>query len=79
MSDEGLQQARGKMEAEGVDPTAIEVFTHYYRLVESGETGMVPEDTIEPVVVSCAAKRNVFNWSSTNAGSSPTASGVVAR
>ncbi len=49
MSDEGLQQARDKMVAEGVDPVAIEVFTHYYRLVESGETGMVPEDTIEPL------------------------------
>jgi UTP--glucose-1-phosphate uridylyltransferase len=49
MSDEGLQQARDKMAAEGVDQTAIEVFSHYYRLVESGETGMVPESTIEPL------------------------------
>jgi len=49
MSDEGLQQARAKMTAEGVDPVAIEVFSHYYRLVESGETGMVPESTIEPL------------------------------
>jgi UTP--glucose-1-phosphate uridylyltransferase len=49
MSDEGLQQARDKMTAEGVDPVAIEVFAHYYRLVESGETGMVPEDTIDPL------------------------------
>ncbi len=49
MSDEGLRQARDKMTAEGVDPVAIEVFAHYYRLVESGETGMVPEDTIDPL------------------------------
>ena len=49
MSDEGLQQARDKMAAEGVDPVAIEVFSHYYRLVESGESGMVPEDSIEPL------------------------------
>ena len=49
MSDEGLAQARAKMTAEGVDPVAIEVFSHYYRLVESGETGMVPESTIEPL------------------------------
>jgi UTP--glucose-1-phosphate uridylyltransferase len=49
MSDEGLQQARDKMTAEGVDPVAIEVFAHYYRLVESGETGMVPEATIDPL------------------------------
>lgn len=49
MSDEGLQQARDKMAAEGVDPVAIEVFSHYYRLLERGETGMVPESSIEPL------------------------------
>ena len=49
MSDEGLRQARRKMEAAGVDPVAIDVFGHYYRLLESGETGMVPESTIEPL------------------------------
>jgi UTP--glucose-1-phosphate uridylyltransferase len=49
MSDPGLEQARAKMTAEGVDPVAIEVFAHYYRLVESGETGMVPESSIEPL------------------------------
>lgn len=37
------------MAAAGVDPVAIEVFTHYYRLVESGETGMVPESSIDPL------------------------------
>jgi UTP--glucose-1-phosphate uridylyltransferase len=52
MSEQGLQQARDKMAAAGVDPVAIEVFSHYYRLVESGETGMVPESTIEPVEIS---------------------------
>jgi UTP--glucose-1-phosphate uridylyltransferase len=49
MSDEGLQQARAKMEEAGVDPVAVDVFSHYYRLVESGETGMIPESSIEPV------------------------------
>ena len=49
MSDEGLRQARAKMRDAGVDPTAIDVFEHYYRLVESGETGMIPEGSIEPV------------------------------
>ncbi|MGZ8737116.1 MAG: UTP--glucose-1-phosphate uridylyltransferase [Nocardioides sp.] len=49
MSDQGLQQARDKMVTAGVDPVAIEVFAHYYRLVESGETGMIPESTIEPL------------------------------
>jgi UTP--glucose-1-phosphate uridylyltransferase len=49
MSDEGLRQARAKMTDAGVDPVAIDVFEHYYRLVESGETGMIPESTIEPL------------------------------
>jgi UTP--glucose-1-phosphate uridylyltransferase len=59
MSDEGLQQARDKMAAEGVDPVAIEVFSHYYRLVESGETGMVPESTIEPLDIDALADADV--------------------
>jgi len=49
MSVEGLQQARDKMAEAGVDPVAIDVFGHYYRLVESGETGMVPESSIDPL------------------------------
>ncbi len=49
MSDDGLQQARTKMAEAGVDPVAIDVFSHYYRMVESGETGMIPESEIEPV------------------------------
>jgi UTP--glucose-1-phosphate uridylyltransferase len=49
MSEQGLRQARRKMEKAGVDPVAIDVFAHYYRLVESGETGMVPESSIDPL------------------------------
>ena len=59
MSDEGLQQARDKMAADGVDPVAIEVFTHYYRLVERGESGMVPEDTIDPLDMEALADVDV--------------------
>ena len=55
MSDDGLQQARDKMTAAGVDPAAIDVFAHYYRQVESGETGMIPESTIEPVDIAALA------------------------
>ena len=55
MSDEGLRQARQKMADAGVDPTAIDVFEHYYRMVESGETGMIPESTIEPVDIPALA------------------------
>lgn len=49
MSAEGLQAAQAKMRAAGVDQTAIDVFSHYYRLLESGATGAVGEDEIEPV------------------------------
>ena len=37
------------MAATRVDPVAADVFAHYYALVESGESGMVPKSTIEPV------------------------------
>jgi UTP--glucose-1-phosphate uridylyltransferase len=33
----------------GVDEVAIDTFAHYYRLLEHGETGMIPESSIEPV------------------------------
>jgi UTP--glucose-1-phosphate uridylyltransferase len=49
MGSPGLHKARDKMVAAGVDEVAIETFAHYYRLLEHGETGMVPESTIEPV------------------------------
>jgi len=55
MSDEGLRQARQKMADAGVDPTAIDVFEHYYRMVESGEPGMIPESTLEPVDIPALA------------------------
>ena len=42
-TSDGLTRARAKMRAEGVDSVAIEVFAHYYRLAEWGETGMIPE------------------------------------
>ena len=49
MGSPGLEVARAKMVDAGIDPTAIEVFVHYYRLLEHGETGMVPEESIEPI------------------------------
>ena len=59
MSDEGLQQARDKMADAGVDATAIEVFSHYYRLVESGETGMIRESDIDPLDMDALADVDV--------------------
>ena len=48
-SGPGLRLAREKMAAAGVDPLAIDVFAHYFRLLERGETGMIPESTISPL------------------------------
>jgi UTP--glucose-1-phosphate uridylyltransferase len=45
----GLRLAREKMLAAGVHPLAIDVFAHHYRQLERGETGMIPESTIEPL------------------------------
>ncbi|MEN5075632.1 UTP--glucose-1-phosphate uridylyltransferase [Isoptericola cucumis] len=49
MSDRGLELARDKMTTAGVAPAAIETFTRFYRLLESGETGLVREDDVEPL------------------------------
>ena len=49
MSAEGLRASVEKMEAEGIPKAAIDTFRHYYEQLESGETGMLPEDSIEPV------------------------------
>jgi UTP--glucose-1-phosphate uridylyltransferase len=48
-SGPGLRLARDKMIAAGVHPLAIEVFAHHYRQLERGETGMIPESTIDPL------------------------------
>jgi len=49
MSDSGLREAQEKMVAAGVSQAAIDVFSHYYRKLEAGATGIIPEDTIEPL------------------------------
>src|SRR5918997_442502 len=49
MSADGLRASVEKMEAEGIPEAAIAPFRHYYAQLESGETGMLPEDSIEPV------------------------------
>jgi UTP--glucose-1-phosphate uridylyltransferase len=49
MTSKGLRQATEKMQAAGVDDLAVQVFAHYYRQIEHGETGMIAEDTIEPL------------------------------
>src|SRR5215218_8678272 len=49
MSAEGLKASVEKMAADGLPKPAIDTFRHYYEQLESGETGMLPEDSIEPV------------------------------
>ena len=43
MSESGLDQAQRKMRDGGVHDTAIDVFTHFYRALEAGETGIIAE------------------------------------
>jgi UTP--glucose-1-phosphate uridylyltransferase len=49
MSAEGLKASVEKMRRAGVPDAAIATFRHYYEQLEAGESGMVPEDTIDPV------------------------------
>ena len=49
MKSKGLIEAREKMKAAGVDSVAIDVFSHYYRQLEHGETGLIAESSIEPL------------------------------
>jgi UTP--glucose-1-phosphate uridylyltransferase len=49
MSEAGLKQAQEKMRAAGAAKVAISVFSHYYRLLESGQQGTIRESDIEPV------------------------------
>jgi UTP--glucose-1-phosphate uridylyltransferase len=49
VSDDGLRASVEKMRSEGVAEEAIRAFEHYYHQLEAGETGLMPEDSIEPV------------------------------
>ena len=49
MSDAGLQHARDKMAGARVAPAAIETFSRFYRLLESGATGLIREEDVDPL------------------------------
>ena len=49
MSEHGLSLATRKMVEAGIDPVAITVFSHYHRQAAEGVTGLIREDTIEPL------------------------------
>jgi UTP--glucose-1-phosphate uridylyltransferase len=49
VSAEGLTAAVEKMRAAGVPEVAVDTFAHYYRRLEEGDTGMIPEADIDAV------------------------------
>jgi UTP--glucose-1-phosphate uridylyltransferase len=49
VSAEGLRLCEEKMRAAGVPDVAIATFAHYYRQLEEGASGLIPEAEIEPV------------------------------
>src|SRR5687768_17157484 len=70
MSAEGLQASVEKMRGADVPEAAIATFEHYYRQLEAGESGMVPEDAIEPV-------RDVVDFDALPEGDAPLDEAVV--
>lgn len=44
-----LEECLEKLRGDGASPLAIRKFTHYWHQVQSGATGLIPEDTIEPI------------------------------
>ena len=57
MSADGLQACLDKMRREGLADAAVETFAHYYEQLEAGESGLMPEATIEPVDVAAGRRR----------------------
>src|SRR3954467_1731115 len=67
MNSKGLRLAREKMLAAGVDPVAIDVFAHYYRQIEHGETGIIAESSIEPLDMESLADVEVSDETASDA------------
>ncbi|MEA2437983.1 MAG: UTP--glucose-phosphate uridylyltransferase [Thermoleophilaceae bacterium] len=49
MGESGLEKSVEKMRANGVADLAIRNFEHYYRLLQEGDAGVLPESELEPV------------------------------
>ena len=47
MVNDGLKACEDKMRDAGVPDAAIATFAHYYEQLESGETGMLPDDDLD--------------------------------
>lgn len=59
MGSVALNRALDKMADAGVGAIPREVFAHYFRLLEAGETGMIPESTIAPLDMESLAEVEV--------------------
>ena len=49
MSERGLEQARAAMVERGTSDAAVATFERFYRMLESGEQGLIPEASIDPL------------------------------
>ena len=49
MSDAGRTSARTKLQEDGASEATIATFLHHYDALAGGATGMIPEETIEPL------------------------------
>ncbi|RTE49806.1 UTP--glucose-1-phosphate uridylyltransferase [Actinobaculum sp. 352] len=56
MSDKGLEAAAVRMRAAGMPELFIRVFGEYYRQLEEGSTGLIPEHSIQPVTAVADAR-----------------------
>ena len=45
-----FESFRARMETADLPPLFIDTFAHYYEQLVAGETGLIPEAEIEPVV-----------------------------
>jgi len=50
MNDNALEQCLHKMRAAGISQAAIDNFAHYWRLCASGDTGLIREQSIRPLL-----------------------------
>ncbi len=49
MSERGLEQARAAMVERGTSDAAVATFERFYRMLETGEQGLIPEASIDPL------------------------------
>jgi UTP--glucose-1-phosphate uridylyltransferase len=73
----GLDDAKSKMQAAGVPQHAIDVFADFYRQLVDGATGMIPEESVGPLVDVDRADDHVARFADTPAAREAAARTVV--